>query len=172
MKTKIIILLTLLITSTSLFSQGHNSLTGTWEWTNNNQRFVLNIWDSGKTIDGHFTMYQTDGSGNETILYTSDRPVNPADPNSINYPPALTGGAYKTYRQGTGEKRYNFWLTDTIGIPNEKGHDAELWLKIIYPDLNSSDPLQLEWELKPRTLIGSPIEEYNVPIDITLTKVE
>lgn len=168
MKTKIIILLTLLITSTSLFSQGHNSLTGTWEWTNNNQRFVLNIWDSGKTIDGHFTMYQTDGSGNETILYTSDRPVNPADPNSINYPPALTGGAYNQAKTGY----YQFWFTDTIGLPNEEAYDAYLYLRIIYPDLNSNDPLQLEWNIKPVPKFGpSSMDDYNVPINITLAKI-
>ena len=56
-------------------------------------------------------------------------------------------------------------------IATVKIHDAELWLKIIYPDISSNDPLQLEWKLKSRTLIGSPIEEYNVPTDITLTKI-
>jgi hypothetical protein len=180
MKTKLIILLTLIITSTSIFSQDHNSLIGTWQWENGNQRFELSLYreyrvsdnENFSTIDGDFTMYQTDNSGNETVLYTSDRPINPNDPNSMNFPPAITGGAYKTYINSTGEKRYNFWLMDTVGLPNEKIHDAELWLKIIYPDLNSNDPLQLEWQLKPRHMIGSPIDEYNVPIDITLTKIE
>ena len=71
---KTIILFLTLITTTSLFSQDHNSLIGTWQWENGNQRFELSLWREYRnsdnynysTIDGDFTMYQTDSNGKNT----------------------------------------------------------------------------------------------------------
>lgn len=166
---KNILIIIALITNINAFSQTlsvnptSNDFLGTWEWQNNNITFRVNFfndetYDGSQTIRGHFTMLESDNNGNETILFTSDRPIENTNQNWL---PMINGGRYLDYIDS-----YRFSLRDNTTNDFLLGT-----LDLKFLDVPNGSPLQISWKLRIDGMANED-QNFNVPTDITLTKVE
>ncbi len=160
---KNLIIITFLISSIALFSQTQrDDFLGIWEWQNNNQTFRVNFFnepdgDGTFSLAGHFTMLETDVSGNETILYTSDRFIETTNERFI---PMINGGRYCDWIDSFRFSLMDNTTTKTLLL-------GVLDLKFI--SISLGNPLQITWKLRVDGM-ASVGEVFNVPTDITLTK--
>jgi hypothetical protein len=166
---KNILIIITLITSINTFSQTisvnptRNDFLGTWEWQNNNVIFRVNFFnesdgDGTFSLGGHFTMLESDNNGNETILFTSDRPIENTNQNWL---PMINGGRYLDYIDS-----YRFSLRDNTTNDFLLGT-----LDLKFLDVPNGSPLQISWKLRIDGMANED-QNFNVPTDITLTKVE
>lgn len=138
---------------------------GTWEWQNGSQIFRITLWkvemDEYKNgnkpsfymdvIKGHFEMVET-GQLPETIIYTSNKKVGNGD---IYYLPAISASSGDGISCGSS-------LLDNSITSNYYGVACDFSLDTI-PNTN---PVQATFNVKSRD--G---ESFNIPTNITLTKV-
>ncbi len=144
-----------------------DDLIGTWEWQNGTEIFRINFFNYSYEFEGqprsklasHFTMVEIDAIGNETIIYTSDKPMGTTIPQ--NWPPVITGGQYLDYIDS-----YRFWLKDNTASTYLLGN---LDLKFI--DVPFRNPLKVTWKLRVDGMSNAN-ESFNVPTDIILIKVD
>lgn len=168
----IIIILIFTITS-NIYSQTisvnptRDDFIGIWEWQNGNEIFRINFFNQETTYEGetwtslasHFTMLSIDSSGNETIIYTSDRPMETTIPQ--NWFPVITGGQYLSYNES-----YRFALKDNTASTYLLGN-----LDLKFLATSSGQPLQISWKLRVDGMADEN-QSFNVPTDIILTKIE
>lgn len=144
-----------------------DDLLGTWEWQNGNEVFRINFFNYSYEYEGetwtslasHFTMLETDTFGNETIIYTSDKPMGSTIPQ--NWYPVITGGQYLNYIDS-----YRFWLIDNTANTYLLGN-----LDIKFLNVPNGSPLQILWKLRIDGMANEG-ESFNVPTDIILTKID
>lgn len=167
---KNILKLLIFIISVNVFSQtptanlDRNDLLGVWEWHNGNEIFRLNFFNYTYQYEGlprtslssHFTMLTVDPNGNESILYTSDRPM---EGTNEHWMPMIRGGSYLDYNNS-----YRFSLSDNTTNSFLLG---VLYLKFLNTPTGS--PLQNSWKLEVDGM-ASVGENFNVPRDIILIK--
>jgi hypothetical protein len=64
------------ITSTTLYSQRNSSFVGNWIWKNNNQVFLVHLYEEGRVLKGDYQLSKKDSLGNQKILYKSNKLIN------------------------------------------------------------------------------------------------
>jgi len=168
---KKIIILACIMQISTIFSQNHTALIGTWEATINNQIFRVELFkghypesdDRDSSITGgNFSLIENI-NGIETTILTSYKLFNPNDPNDTrHFPAAIRGGSYTN-----STENYHFILVDhtSDGIPT-----VDLRLRFVEGSntIIGNTP-QLKW------MISSPFynaSSINVPIFTILTKVD
>ncbi|MBF8151606.1 hypothetical protein ITJ86_17025 [Winogradskyella sp. F6397] len=145
----------------------HAPFIGTWEYQENNQIFRVTIYEDGNDLKGDYLLLEID-NGNETIIYESDYSAPNSD---FNWGYAIFGGS------NDGNLMYAKIDDNSIGYENgvasRKRKRGSLGLTI-QPQTCSTCPITAEWkvaELQGLKITGEP-ENYNIPTDIILTKVE
>lgn len=140
-----------------------NDFLGTWEWQNGTETFRVvffndSTYDGSQTIRGHFALLETDVNGNETLIYTSDRLIEGTDQNWI---PMINGGRYLDYNDS-----YRFSLRDNTTDSFLLGV-----LDLKFLNVSSQSSLLVSWKLRVDGMADED-QNFNVPTDIILTKVE
>ena len=143
------------------YGQKSNPFTGTWQYQNGNQVFMVKFWVEGNDILGRYKMITVDANGNQTsVIYKStDKWGNsPHAPKREIYcqPGSESGTLAGLISDTTVNDPYSDFITGYISI------------KL----LSGSSPMTASWVVTRGQGIkieGEP--DFNIHTNITLTKV-
>ncbi len=170
-----ILFVTIILTSQSIKAQ--NPFAGTWEYLEGNSVFQVSLYDNPNSEDvgrlyGDYKMI-TRINGIDSLIYKSnfewDNPFN----NEIMIESSkIMGGK-------VGNKFSGRVIDNTIdyqlGWRNRKSIEGLLLLEILPMNISCRPncPQQISWKIeKPRGLHIGTADDYNIPTDIILTKVD
>lgn len=140
---------------------------GVWEYREGNDIFRVNIWEENNRLKGHVQFIEIEtinGLEVETVVKTSDR----CEANGFCHFPVIYGGS------GNGEEMYGIFSDNTIIINNEyKGKFGYMTLTLI-PNSCTTCPTTAQWIVKEHRgfKLDTEPENFSVPIDVILTKVD
>lgn len=140
-----------------------DSFVGTWEWHDNNQifRLILSRKDNNKGYDGHFMMIHTT-NGSETIIYNSNKVMN----YGIYWWPVISGGSLD------GINFSGSIIDNSVVLNQEFNTYPQGRLKMtIIPETCSNCPPSLIWKVYFQDIVPSGMPDFNIPIDLILTKI-
>ncbi len=143
--------------------QEESPFIGTWEWENGNQIFRVFIWKQNSASKGDFELVEVNG-GIETTIYKSDKEIYGLA--GTNWYPVITGG-------WDGDKHFNGRILDN-SIEHDPAvytlWDAKLTMKISQENCLGCSTTAT-WKVNYYDLVPSSAAPFNIPTDITLTKI-
>lgn len=162
--------------STSALAQ--NPFEGTWEFVNGTNVFQVILYDDPDYNDnihllGDYRLIERI-NGVETLIYKSDYELTP--PHNQFLADAgwqIFGGSYSNQTKFSGQVTDNT-IDYHLGIDNRRAIIGNLFLELLLIDITCpSCPQRISWKIeKPRGLYIGTADDYNIPTDIILTKVD
>ncbi len=149
------------ITSTTLYSQRNSSFVGNWIWKNNNQVFLVHLYEEGRVLKGDYQLSKKDSLGNQKILYKSNKLINKEF--KMYYGHAING------RSNDG-KVFNGSIRDNV-LLGDKIHTVRNGELTLLKDSENT----LIWnvtfiEIYNRRKNLKVPEKFSIPTDIILTR--
>jgi hypothetical protein len=145
-------------------SQQSNPFLGTWQHQEANNNFIVSIWqDNEGIVKGHYKMITVNSNGVQTgVVYNSKKEIGSS---GYNWPHVLYAGQYDN----------NYIIGGNIidnTVNNPRGFIEGQFSMKTTGVLCTSCPQTAVWKVKKDQGLREPGEpEFNVPTDITLTKV-
>ncbi len=155
-----------------------NPFEGIWEFVDGINAFQVILYDDPDYNDdihllGDYRLIER-SNGVETLIYKSNYELTPPHNQFLaDVGWQIFGRSYSNQSKFSGQVTDNT-IDYQLGIDNRKAIIGNLFLELLSIDITCPNcPQRISWKIeKPRGLYIGTADDYNIPTDIVLTKVD